>query len=122
VRKILIVDDDPGISEELTRLLSQTYDVRRAENGYAAMAKTKGEQFDLILLDLRMPQLDGPSFVKALRRRGDETPILVLSASDHAAEQAHAIDAADYIVKPFHVDELDAKIEQILGIHCGPFD
>jgi DNA-binding response OmpR family regulator len=120
MRKILIVDDDPDIGEALEHLLGHTYGVARAENGYSAMEKVKAEEYDLILLDLRMPGLDGAGFVKALRRGGNETPILVVSASDHAAEQAHAIDAADYIVKPFHVDELDAKIEQIMGIYNGP--
>jgi DNA-binding response OmpR family regulator len=115
MKHILIVDDDAGITESLSTLLKEKYNVTVASNGFAAIDKLKGHDFDLILLDLLMPGLDGAGFVHALRDRGNTTPILLISATKSAAEKARILKVTDYLLKPFHIDELEAKIERLIG-------
>lgn len=115
MKNILIVDDDAGITESLSTLLKEKYNVAVASNGFSAIDKLKGHDFDLILLDLLMPGLDGAGFVHALRDRGNTTPILLISATKSAAEKARILKVTDYLLKPFHIDELEAKIEKLIG-------
>ena len=116
MKKILIVDDDSEVTASLSMLLREKYEVGVASNGFSAIDKLKEEDYDLILLDLLMPGLDGAGFVDALRVREKTTPILLVSASRDAAEKARVLRATDYLLKPFHVDELEAKIERLIGI------
>ena len=115
MKQILIVDDDAGITESLSALLKEKYDVTIASNGFSAIDRLKAADFDLILLDLLMPGLDGAGFVQAMRDRGNTTPILLISASKSAAEKARILKVTDYLLKPFHIDELEAKIDRIIG-------
>ena len=115
MKRILIVDDDAEITESLSMLLTEKYNVSVASNGFAALDKIKDAKFDLILLDLLMPGLDGAGFVEELRLQGNVTPIILISASKSAAEKARILKVTDYLLKPFHIDELEAKIERLIG-------
>jgi two-component system OmpR family response regulator len=115
MKRILIVDDDAEITASLSMLLKEKYDVTVASNGFSAIDKLKDLDFDLILLDLLMPGLDGAGFVEAMRDRGNATPILLISASKSAAEKARVLQVTDYLLKPFHIDELESKIDRLIG-------
>lgn len=115
MKHILIVDDDAEITESLSMLLREKYDVTVASNGFAALDKLKENPYDLILLDLLMPGMDGAGFVQALRQHENPTPIIMISASKSAAEKARILRVTDYLLKPFHIDELEAKIERLIG-------
>src|SRR5688572_3329962 len=115
MKRILIVDDDPEITASLAMLLKEKYNVGIASNGFSAIDKLKEADYDLILLDLLMPGLDGAGFVEALNERGNTTPILLISASKNAAEKARVLQATDYLLKPFLIDELEAKIDHLIG-------
>jgi DNA-binding response OmpR family regulator len=115
MKRILIVDDDPEITTSLSHLLREKYEVGIASNGFSAIDKLKESDYDLLLVDLLMPGLDGAGFVEALHERGNTTPILLLSASPGSAEKARILQATDYLLKPFHIDELEAKIERLIG-------
>jgi two-component system response regulator QseB len=114
LKHILLVDDDEGITEILSSLLSEKYEVTVASNGFSALEKMKGTPFDIILLDLLMPGLDGAGFVKELRDRGHATPIVLVSCDRNSAQKAQLLKVADYLLKPFEFDELESKIEAIL--------
>lgn len=116
MKRILIVDDDSAITENLGILLREKYDVTIASNGFSAIEKMKGADFDLILLDLLMPGLDGTGLVHALRDRNDMTPIIIISCNTNAGEKARILKATDYLLKPFDIEVLEAKIESIIGV------
>jgi DNA-binding response OmpR family regulator len=116
MKRILIVDDDLGIAENLGVLLGEKYDVTIASNGFSAIDKLQEGNFDLILLDLLMPGLDGAGLVQALRDRNNTTPTILLSCSSNAAEKARLLKTTDYLLKPFDIDVLEAKIERIIGV------
>jgi DNA-binding response OmpR family regulator len=115
MKKILIVDDDSEILESLATLLREKYEVAVASNGFGALEKVKEKEYDLILLDFRMPGLDGAGVVRALQESGNRTKILLMSASTNVAQHAHGLSVADYVGKPFHIDVLEAKIERLIG-------
>ena len=115
MKNILIVDDDPEITKSLALLLSEKYNVGIASNGFSAIDKLKEADYDLILLDLLMPGLDGAGFVDALQEGEKTPPILLISGSQNAAEKARLLKVTDYMLKPFHVDELEAKIDKLIG-------
>ncbi len=114
-KRILIVDDDAEILESLAMLLRGKYKVAVASDGLGAIEKLKAAEFDLIILDCIMPRLDGPGFVHALEEGGIQAKILLMSASTNVAQHAKGPQVADFLGKPFHIDDLEAKIERIIG-------
>lgn len=119
VGRILVVDDDAGNREMLSRRLKRLgHTVAVAENGRRALETLAREPFDLMLLDLQMPEING--YEVLARVRGDEAlrdlPIIVLSASDETSRVAHCIEmgAADYLAKPFEPVLLRARIDACL--------
>ena len=121
-RRILVVDDDPGIRGFLSGALEdEGYEVRVATNGREALAVLDSlEQWapDAILLDLYMPQMDGWSFrSEQLTRPGPEAriPVIVLSASRNVGGRSDELRATAVIEKPFELDALFARIEQTLN-------
>lgn len=115
--RILLVEDNEQLSEWLGHLLkgrSHAVDsVRDSEGAEAALA---GFRYDLIILDLGLPGRQGLDFLRELRRRGDRTAVLILTASDGAAARVAGLDsgADDYLAKPFVVEELEARIRALL--------
>jgi two-component system chemotaxis response regulator CheY len=108
--RVLVVEDEAEIREFVEMVLgSEGYRVTTAANGALALEQVGREPFDLILLDMRMPVMDGWSFARAYRSSlGPHAPIVVLTAARDAAERAAQIQAEGYLGKPFDlVDLLD---------------
>src|SRR5438477_12411314 len=107
--KVLIVDDEPGLRQSLGLLLSDAgYDVAAESDGKRALERALAERFDLILSDVRMPQMDGLAFLRAYRARGGAALVIMMSAygGEEAALAAMKEGAYDYIPKPFRPDEV----------------
>ena len=104
-----------------TALRGSGYAVDWVRDGRAADAALSSERFDLVLLDLGLPQRDGITVLQALRARGDRTPVIVVTARDAPASRVRGLDegADDYVVKPFELDELLARIRAVVRRHAG---
>jgi CheY-like chemotaxis protein len=109
-RPILIIDDDPAIRATVAEILeSEGYSVATASNGADGLQSLDRIDAALVLLDMRMPILDGWGFARALHARGIQVPILVMTAAQDARRWAREINAEGYIAKPFDLlDLLDA--------------
>jgi two-component system response regulator MprA len=115
--RILVVDDEPAVRESLERTLRfEGYDVVLAADGVAALDAVTRYRPDAVVLDVLMPRLDGLSTCRRLRARGDDVPILVLTARDGVADRVGGLDAGadDYLVKPFALEELLARLRALL--------
>jgi DNA-binding response OmpR family regulator len=113
---ILIVEDEP----EMARLLmgglrEESYQVSLAQDGRAALDLSAVESFDVILLDLMLPKVDGLEVARQLRRREQETPVIMLAARDSLSDIVKGLDAGadDYLTKPFSFVELLARIRAL---------
>ncbi len=114
--RVLVVDDEPPIVDLLTYNLQRAnYDVITARDGEEALAKARQEQPDLVILDLMLPLLDGLEVCRALRRERD-VPIIMLTARDSEVDRVVGLElgADDYVVKPFSVRELMARVKSVL--------
>ena len=106
-----MVDDDPSIVEIVSEILQSVgHEVVSAENGAVALAKVNGEA--LVLLDMRMPVLDGWGFAREFRAAGKRSPIVVMTAAENARRWAEEIGADGYLSKPFEIDALIAAVER----------
>src|SRR5438045_3879192 len=115
--RVLVVEDDDAIAQVLQRSLRmEGYEVRIAGDGVDALEQAHGFLPDLVILDLGLPRLDGVDVAKALRRNGDDVPILVLTARDGVEARVEGLDAGadDYLVKPFERQELLARLRALL--------
>lgn len=111
---ILVVDDDPAILTTLAEFLDmEGYQVATATNGREALGLVEDMDPALVLLDMRMPVLDGWGFARVLRERGRRLPILVMTAARDARVWAEEIDAAGYLAKPFDLTELLSAVERL---------
>jgi len=113
---ILVVDDDPKIRSVLGRgLRFEGYDVQIAASGQEALQLARDTTFDLVVLDLTMPRMDGLEVCRRLRR-GVSIPILMLTARDAVADRIVGLDsgADDYLTKPFDFEELLARVRALL--------
>jgi two-component system, OmpR family, response regulator MprA len=118
--RILVVDDEPAVREALQRALKlDGYDVQLAANGREALAAVPTVEPDAVVLDVLMPQLDGLEVCRRMRRDGDRTPVLMLTARDAVADRVAGLDAGadDYLVKPFALEELLARLRALLRRH-----
>jgi two-component system, chemotaxis family, chemotaxis protein CheY len=109
-RSILIIDDDPAIRATVAEILiSEGYSVATASNGADGLQSLDRLDPVLVLLDMRMPVLDGWGFARALQTRGIQVPILVMTAAQDAQRWAREINAEGFVAKPFDLlDLLDA--------------
>ncbi len=115
--RILLVEDDQLIATPLTKALNdQHYVVDHAIDGLRGWELAESFSYDLILLDVLLPKLDGISFCQHLRSQGDQTLILLLTAQDTSTNKVQGLDAGadDYVVKPFDLQELLARIRALL--------
>ena len=111
--RVLVVDDEPAIRRFLrTRLSAQNYQVTDAEDAGSALDAIKRNTFDVLVLDLGLPDRDELEVIKELRSAGSMLPIIVLSSRTDEAGKVKALDlgADDYVTKPFGMDELVARI------------
>jgi CheY-like chemotaxis protein len=111
---VLVVDDEPDIRATVSAMLEiEGYDVAEAANGADALRLLEEHSPDVILLDMRMPILDGWGFAAELRRRGHQTPIVVMTAARDAAHWAAEIAASAFVSKPFGYDDLIAAVRSV---------
>ena len=110
--RVLVVEDDRNLREQLKSALEDAgYTVDTADNGEDGQFLGETEPYDLAILDLGLPKVDGISVLKAWRKEGRTVPVLILSARDRWSEKVEGLDvgANDYLTKPFHMEELLAR-------------
>jgi CheY-like chemotaxis protein len=111
--RVLIVDDDVSILDTVSAILSnEGYQVKAAAGGEEALALVAAWRPTLVLLDMRMPLMDGWAVARALREAGSKVPIIVMTAAENAKRWAEEIDAAGHLAKPFELDDLLACVEK----------
>ncbi|GGP14813.1 response regulator transcription factor [Oceanobacillus neutriphilus] len=111
--RILIVEDEQKISRVLQLELDyEGYETTVASNGRQALEYIEKEVWGLVLLDIMIPELSGLEVLRRVRRQGDETPVILLTARDEVYDKVNGLDlgANDYITKPFQIEELLARI------------
>ena len=121
--RILIAEDDRRVRESLERALSlEGYDIVSVGDGSAALERHTAQAFDLLLLDVSMPNADGLSVCRRLRERGDDTPVLMLTARHEVRDRVAGLDAGadDYLVKPYALEELLARVRARLRTAAEP--
>ncbi len=120
--RVLVVDDDERIAASVRRALDYAgYDVSVAHNGPAAVAAAGSGDPDLIVLDVMMPGYDGLEVARRLRRAGNNTPILMLTARTSVPDRVDGLEAGadDYLIKPFAHNELLARVRALLRRHLS---
>ena len=120
--RLLLVEDDPMIGEAVrTGLQRCGFTVDWVKDGAAALSAAATEPFDLMLLDLGLPQRGGTEVLRVLRGEGRRIPVIVITARDGVEERIAGLDAGadDYVVKPFDIKELSARIRAVARRHHG---
>lgn len=115
--KVLLVEDSPRLQRSIsTGLKSRGYSVDQAFDGQEALNFSETYAYDVIILDLMLPKVDGLSILRMLRQRKDNTSVLILSAMDQTEDRILGLDlgADDYLVKPFAFDELVSRIRALI--------
>ncbi|HWV20759.1 MAG TPA: response regulator transcription factor [Devosia sp.] len=115
--KVLVAEDDERIAEVLESALGRSgFEVHWEQDGESAWYRADTEEFDAIILDLGLPQMDGLTVLKRWRRGGLETPVLILTARGQWEERVEGIEAGadDYVVKPFHALEIVARMRALI--------
>lgn len=132
--RILVVDDEPGVRELICDALHMSdFQTLQAADGLTALSAIRRDRFDLIILDINMPKLDGLELLEKIRKDGIEIPALMLSARDDKVDisQGLKLGADDYMTKPFSIEELVLRVKAILRrtstnstanktLQCGP--
>lgn len=124
-RRILVVEDEPAINDIVaTALRYQGYQVAQTGNGLQAVSMAAAEPFDLVVLDVMLPGLDGYEVCRRLRDSGGFTPVIFLSAKDQTEDRVRGFVTGgdDYLTKPFSVDELVLRVAALLRRTAGPDD
>lgn len=118
---LLLVEDDLALGTALLKLLASQYRVDWVRDLASARRHQQAAQYDLLLLDLGLPDGDGVAWLKSLRGAGLDLPVLILSARDALDDRVQGLDtgADDYLVKPFEPDELLARIRVLLRRQAG---
>lgn len=120
--RVLIVEDEARLADDLRRtLIAQNYAVAICSDGEDAWFRGDTEEFDLVILDLGLPRMDGFSVLKRWRAGGRSMPVLILTARDSWREKVDGIDAGadDYLTKPFRMEELIARARALLRRSSG---
>ena len=132
--KVLVIDDEPGVRELISESLriSEITAVQAAD-GLEALSLLRREKFDLLILDINMPKLDGLALLEKLRTEGMSVPVLMLSARADKTDinQGLRVGADDYLTKPFSIEELVLRVKAIMRrskgevtevrvLNCGP--
>ena len=123
--RVLVVEDDRMIAKGLHTALKQDgYAVDGVSDGASAAAALRSSPFDLVLLDLGLPERDGLEVLRELRARGDATPVIIVTARDDVQNRIQGLDAGadDYIIKPFDLDEVAARMRSVLRRAAGRGD
>jgi two-component system, OmpR family, response regulator len=115
--RVLIAEDDPVLADGLTRSLrGSDYAVDCVSDGGEADHVLTAQNYDLVILDIGLPRLDGYEVLRRLRRRGSKTPVLILTARDALDDRVKGLDLGgdDYITKPFDLPELEARVRALI--------
>lgn len=115
--RLLVIEDDKILAEGLIEALNQAgYAVDHAVNGEIAMTFLQQTSYDLVVLDLGLPKLDGFEVLKRLRGRGDHVAVMILTAQDAIESRVKGLDlgADDYLIKPFNLTELEARVRALI--------
>ena len=114
--RLLIIEDERTLCDAVSKSLEKDgFEVDVCYTGAEALEKTGADKYDLIILDLNLPRMDGMDILKKLRLNDQETKVLILSARSEVADKVEGLDAGanDYLSKPFHLDELEARIRSL---------
>lgn len=114
--RVLLVEDDRMIGDAVAQALRDAaYAVDWVEDGQVASSALERHQFEVVLLDLNLPKRDGLTVLRENRARGDDVPVIIMTARDGIDDRIAGLDlgADDYLVKPFHVDEMLARIRAV---------
>jgi len=114
MKRILLIEDEPGLVMTLTdRLAREGYSVESAADGESGLERASANAFDLLLLDLMLPRMSGFDVCRELRKRGIETPVVMLTARGQVVDKVVGLKlgADDYVTKPFEMAELLARVE-----------
>ena len=120
--RLLLVEDDPALGEGIrVALKPEGYTVDWVQDGRSALHALTHERFDLAILDLGLPDMDGLDVLRRLRERQQAVPVLVLTARDATSDRIQGLDAGadDYLIKPFEVGELTARLRALLRRSFG---
>ena len=129
--RLLIVEDEKKLCDTIAKTLYQAgYEVDTCYDGDEALDYILAENYDLIVLDLNLPGMDGMDILRELRKENEETKVLILSARSQIIDKVEGLDAGanDYMEKPFHIQELEARIRSLtrrkfiqkdICLHCG---
>jgi len=123
--RILLVEDDMMIGDSVrSALRHEGFAVDWVRDGRAAQSTLSTERFDLVLLDLGLPQVDGLDVLRGMRARQDPTPVIIVTARDEVASRVAGLDAGadDYVLKPFELEELAARMRAVIRRHAGRAD
>ncbi|PKA69203.1 two-component system response regulator QseB [Pseudomonas baetica] len=115
--RLLLVEDDRGVGQGIRVALGgEGYTLDWLQDGASALHALRSERFDLLLLDLGLPRLDGLDLLRQIRAEQQSLPVLILTARDGTPDRIAGLDAGadDYLVKPFDVDELKARVRALL--------
>ncbi len=120
--RVLIIDDDDQFLEMMQDFLLDDYDVAVAEDIFDGSNLLLGEHFDLLILDIRMPVVDGIEYLKMLDKKPEfsNMPILVVSGEPDLAEKVASASNRAYLAKPFHAEQLYERINRLLGLAPAP--
>lgn len=123
--RVLLVEDDRMIAQGLKTALGQEgYAVDWMSDGRSAVEALRSSRFDIVLLDLGLPERNGIDVLRELRQRGDSTPVIIVTARDEVKNRIEGLDAGadDYIIKPFDLDEVNARMRSVLRRAAGRGD
>lgn len=121
--KILLVEDDLRLSNSVFDFLDDFADVMQVFDGDEGLYEAESGVYDLILLDLMLPEKDGFTVLRELREKGVTTPVLIMTAKESLDDKGHGFElgADDYLTKPFYLEELKMRIQALLK-RSGKFD
>lgn len=113
--RVLLVEDDQMLAQTMLDMLREDHTVDWLDDGQQALGAVMEDRFDLVILDLTLPRLDGLDIVRRVRQQGNQTPIIILTARSDLDEKLHGLDAGadDYLTKPFAMAELKARIRAV---------
>ena len=115
--RLLIVEDNASLAEWLAKLLrGENYVVDCVYDGESATLGIDLQNYDLVVVDLTLPKMDGIDVIRDLRRRGFSMPVLILTAKDALQSRVEGLNAGadDYLIKPFEIEELEARLKALL--------
>ena len=115
--RVLIIEDDPVLADALARSLRQArYQVEWVNQGQQADELLIAKRYELVILDLSLPGIDGLEILRRLRQRGSLVPVLILTARDKVEDRVQGLDlgADDYLTKPYELSEMEARVRALL--------